>query len=38
VKASGGIPYYDDAVAMQDAGGTRLAMSHTQQVLDSILA
>jgi deoxyribose-phosphate aldolase len=36
VKASGGILYYEDAVAMLDAGATRLGMSHTQQVLDSI--
>lgn len=38
VKASGGILYYEDAVAMLDAGATRLGMSHTQQVLDSIPA
>jgi len=36
VKASGGILYYEDAVAMLEAGATRLGMSHTQQVLDSI--
>jgi deoxyribose-phosphate aldolase len=36
VKASGGILYYEDAVAMLVAGATRLGMSHTQQVLDSI--
>jgi deoxyribose-phosphate aldolase len=36
VKASGGIVYYEDAVAMLDAGATRLGCSHTQQVLDSI--
>jgi len=36
IKASGGILYYEDAVAMLDAGATRLGMSHTQQVLDSI--
>lgn len=36
VKASGGILYYEDAVAMLDAGATRLGMTHTQQVLDSI--
>jgi deoxyribose-phosphate aldolase len=38
IKASGGILYYEDAVAMLDAGATRLGMSHTQQVLDSIPA
>jgi deoxyribose-phosphate aldolase len=38
VKASGGILYYEDAVAMLEAGATRLGMSHTQQVLDSIPA
>jgi deoxyribose-phosphate aldolase len=38
VKASGGILYYEDALAMLDAGATRLGMSHTQQVLDSIPA
>jgi deoxyribose-phosphate aldolase len=38
VKASGGILYYEDAVAMLAAGATRLGMSHTQQVLDSIPA
>jgi deoxyribose-phosphate aldolase len=36
IKASGGILYYEDAVAMLEAGATRLGMSHTQQVLDSI--
>jgi deoxyribose-phosphate aldolase len=36
VKASGGILFYEDAVAMLEAGATRLGMSHTQQVLDSI--
>jgi len=36
VKASGGILYYEDAVAMLEAGARRLGMSHTQQVLDSI--
>ena len=36
IKASGGILYYEDAVAMLTAGATRLGMSHTQQVLDSI--
>lgn len=36
VKASGGILYYEDAVAMLTAGATRLGLSHTQQVLDSI--
>jgi deoxyribose-phosphate aldolase len=36
VKASGGILYYEDAVAMLEAGATRLGMSHTQQVLDSM--
>ena len=36
IKASGGILYYEDAVVMLDAGATRLGMSHTQQVLDSI--
>jgi deoxyribose-phosphate aldolase len=36
LKASGGILYYEDAVAMLEAGATRLGMSHTQQVLDSI--
>ena len=36
VKASGGILYYEDAVAMLESGATRLGMSHTQQVLDSI--
>jgi deoxyribose-phosphate aldolase len=36
VKASGGILYYEDALAMLEAGATRLGMSHTQQVLDSI--
>jgi deoxyribose-phosphate aldolase len=36
VKASGGIVYYEDAVAMLAAGATRLGCSHTQQVLDSI--
>ena len=36
VKASGGITYYEDAVAMLEAGATRLGCSHTQQVLDSI--
>jgi deoxyribose-phosphate aldolase len=36
VKASGGILYYEDAVAMLSAGATRLGLSHTQQVLDSI--
>jgi deoxyribose-phosphate aldolase len=38
VKASGGIVYYEDAVAMLAAGATRLGCSHTQQVLDSIPA
>ncbi len=38
IKASGGILYYEDAVAMVEAGATRLGMSHTQQVLDSIPA
>ena len=38
VKASGGILYFEDAVAMLAAGATRLGMSHTQQVLDSIPA
>jgi deoxyribose-phosphate aldolase len=38
IKASGGILYYEDAVAMLEAGATRLGMSHTQQVLDSIPA
>ena len=36
VKASGGILYFEDAVAMLQAGATRLGMSHTQQLLDSI--
>jgi deoxyribose-phosphate aldolase len=36
VKASGGIIYYEDALVMLQAGATRLGMSHTQQVLDSI--
>src|ERR1700730_14574631 len=36
IKASGGILYYEDAVAMLEAGATRLGMSHTQQVLESI--
>jgi deoxyribose-phosphate aldolase len=36
IKASGGILYYEDAVAMLEAGATRLGMSHTQQALDSI--
>ena len=36
LKASGGILYYEDAVAMLAAGATRLGLSHTQQVLDSI--
>jgi deoxyribose-phosphate aldolase len=36
VKASGGILFYEDAVAMLAAGASRLGMSHTQQVLDSI--
>jgi deoxyribose-phosphate aldolase len=36
VKASGGIQYYEDAVAMLEAGASRLGCSHTQQVLDSI--
>lgn len=36
VKASGGIVYYEDAIAMLDAGATRLGCSHTQQVLDSM--
>ena len=36
IKASGGIVYYEDAVAMLAAGATRLGCSHTQQVLDSI--
>jgi len=36
VKASGGILYFEDAVAMLQAGATRLGMSHTQQVLDSM--
>ncbi|HET9848956.1 MAG TPA: deoxyribose-phosphate aldolase [Candidatus Dormibacteraeota bacterium] len=36
IKASGAILYYEDAVAMLTAGATRLGMSHTQQVLDSI--
>lgn len=36
VKASGGIVYYEDAVAMLTAGASRLGCSHTQQVLDSI--
>lgn len=36
VKASGGIVYYEDAVAMLAAGANRLGCSHTQQVLDSI--
>ena len=38
VKASGGIVYYEDAVAMLTAGATRLGCSHTQQVLDSMPA
>jgi deoxyribose-phosphate aldolase len=38
VKASGGIVYYEDAVAMLAAGASRLGCSHTQQVLDSIPA
>ena len=38
VKASGGIVYYEDALAMVEAGATRLGCSHTQQVLDSIPA
>jgi deoxyribose-phosphate aldolase len=38
VKASGGIVYYEDAIAMIEAGATRLGCSHTQQVLDSIPA
>jgi deoxyribose-phosphate aldolase len=38
VKASGGILCFEDAVAMLAAGATRLGMSHTQQVLDSIPA
>ena len=38
VKASGGIVYYEDAVAMLSAGATRLGCSHTQQVLDSMPA
>jgi deoxyribose-phosphate aldolase len=37
VKASGGIRYYEDAVAMLEAGASRLGISHTQQVLDSML-
>jgi deoxyribose-phosphate aldolase len=36
VKASGGIVYYEDALAMLEAGASRLGCSHTQQVLDSI--
>ena len=36
VKASGGIVYYEDAMAMLQAGATRLGCSHTQQVLDSV--
>ena len=36
VKASGGIIYYEDAVAMLQAGATRIGSSHTQQILDSI--
>jgi deoxyribose-phosphate aldolase len=36
VKASGGIVYYEDAMAMLAAGASRLGCSHTQQVLDSI--
>jgi deoxyribose-phosphate aldolase len=36
IKASGGILYYEDAIAMLEAGATRLGMSHTQQALDSI--
>jgi deoxyribose-phosphate aldolase len=36
VKASGGIVYYEDAIAMLAAGASRLGCSHTQQVLDSI--
>jgi deoxyribose-phosphate aldolase len=36
VKASGGIQYYEDALAMIEAGASRLGCSHTQQVLDSI--
>ncbi|HVH66205.1 MAG TPA: deoxyribose-phosphate aldolase [Candidatus Acidoferrum sp.] len=36
IKASGGIIYYEDAVAMLEAGATRLGSSHTQQILDSI--
>jgi deoxyribose-phosphate aldolase len=38
VKASGGIIYYEDAVAMLQAGATRIGSSHTQQILDSIPA
>jgi deoxyribose-phosphate aldolase len=36
IKASGGIQYYEDAIAMLGAGATRIGSSHTQQILDSI--
>lgn len=34
VKASGGIASYDDAMAMIDAGASRIGLSKTQKVLD----
>ena len=37
VKASGGIRTADDAVAMLDAGATRLGLSGTRAVLDGLL-
>lgn len=36
VKASGGIRTADDALAMIDAGATRLGLSRTRQVLDGL--
>jgi deoxyribose-phosphate aldolase len=36
VKASGGIRSADDAVAMLDAGATRLGLSGTRAVLDGL--
>ena len=37
VKASGGIRTADDAVAMLDAGATRLGLSGTRAVLDGLV-
>jgi deoxyribose-phosphate aldolase len=37
IKATGGIRYFEDAVALLEAGATRLGTSHTQEVLASRL-